>query len=120
MAALERDLQGVLTDQAHVLYAQLFGGEVLHSREAARRPRFTPALGARARPPELLTRIGGALTVLPFDLHHLTLAVDVNIAWKRIQVLQVLRLPDVDDGQLAEGLNGRARGHLRGDVCECL
>jgi hypothetical protein len=54
MAALEGDLKGVLADQADVLDAKLFGGEVLDASQAAGRSRLTAALGAGAGPPELL------------------------------------------------------------------
>jgi hypothetical protein len=107
MAALESDLKRVLADQAHVLDPQLFRGEVLDACQAARRSGFTATLGARACPPELFSRVNAAVAVLPRDLHHLALAVDVDVEWKRVAVLQVLYrpLPDVDDGQLTEGLD---------------
>ena len=114
MAALECDLQGVLADQAHVLDPQLLRGEVLDAGQATWRSRFTPALGAWARPPQLLSRKGAVVAALPRDLHHLALALDVDVEWKRVGVLQLLcrPLPDVDDRKLPEGLDGRAGGHL--------
>ena len=112
MAALERNLQCVLTDQAHVLDPKLFGGQALDASQSPRRARFTSTLRARARPPELLARVRAAVPVLPRDLHHLALAIDIDVEWKRVGVLQWLSLPDVDHRQLAEGLDGGAGRHL--------
>lgn len=114
MATLERDLQRVLADQAHVLDPQLLRGEVLDAGQATWRSRFAPALGAGARPPQLLSRVDAAVAALPRDLHHLALAVDVDVEWKRVGVLQLLcrPLPDVDYRKLPKGLDGRAGGHL--------
>jgi hypothetical protein len=104
VAALERYLQGVLSDEAHVLDSQLIRSEVLDAREAPRRSRLTATLGAWARPPELLTRVRAAVAVLPFDRHHLALAIDVDVDRERVGVLQLLSrpLPDVDHRQLPE------------------
>jgi hypothetical protein len=88
MAALKSDLQCVLADQAHILDPQLFRSEVLDPSQAARRSCFTATLGAGAGPPELLSRVGAAVAVLPRDLHHLTFAVDFDVDWKRVGVLQ--------------------------------
>ena len=115
MAALERDLERVLADQAHVLNSQLLGGEVLDARETAGSAGFAATLGARARPSELLTRVGAPVLVLPSDLHDLTVAVDVDAEGKRVWVFQLSRpgtLTDVDYGQLAVGLDGGAGGDL--------
>jgi hypothetical protein len=90
VAALESDLQRVLPDEAHVLDPQLVRREVIDSGQAARRSCLTSALGAWACPSELFARICAAVTTLPLDLHHLALAVDVDVEWKRIRVLQLL------------------------------
>ncbi len=90
MAALERDLQGVLADQAHVLDSKLVLGEVLDPGQAARRPGLTATFGAGARPPELCSRVSAAVAALPCDLHHLAFAIDVDVDWKRVRVLQLL------------------------------
>jgi hypothetical protein len=89
MAALKCDLQGVLADQADVLDPQLVGGEVLDARQAAGSSRFASTLRARTRPPELLSRISAAVAVLPRDFHHLALAIDLDVDWEWVGVLQV-------------------------------
>lgn len=90
MAALERDLEGVLADQAHVLDPQLGRIQRLDPGKAAGGSRLTPAFGARACPPELLAAVHAAMTAFPFDHHLLALAVDVDVQRKRVGVLQVL------------------------------
>jgi len=110
--ALERDLQRVLADQAHILDPQLFRRERFHAGQAPRGTRFAPAFGARACPPELLAGIRAAVAALPFDLHHLALAIHIDVEWERVWILQVVPLPDVDDRKLSEGLDGSASRHL--------
>jgi len=90
VAALERDLQSVLADQAHVLDAQLGGIEILDPGQAPRGAGLTPALRARACPPELLSAVHAPMTAFPLDHHLLALAVDVDVQWERVGVLQVL------------------------------
>jgi hypothetical protein len=90
MAALKCNLDRVLADQAHVLYAQLVGRKAFDAGKAAGRTAFAPTLRARAGPPKLLTRIGALVAALPCDLHHLSIAVDVDVDGKRFGVLQVL------------------------------
>jgi hypothetical protein len=88
MAALERDLQRVLSDQRHVPDAQLVGAEAPDARQPARCTRFASTLGAWTRPPQLLSRVHRLPAVFPRDLHDLTLAIDVDGGGKRIGVLQ--------------------------------
>ena len=90
MAALESDLQRVLPDQAHVLDPQLVGCEVLDAGQAAWRSCLTSTFRAWTGPSKLLARIGAAVATLPLDLHHLALAIDVDVDGKRIRVLQLL------------------------------
>jgi hypothetical protein len=92
MAALERDLDRVLADQADVLYEQLVGGEVLDARQAACRTAFAATFRAWAGPSELFTGVGAEVAVLPGDLHDLTDSVDVHGERKWIGVFQ-LSLP---------------------------
>src|SRR5437773_9306109 len=88
MTALERDLQRVLADELDVLHPQLFVAERLHARQPSRHACLAPTLRARARPPQLLARVGRARAVLPGDLHDLTRAVDVDVAGKRVWALR--------------------------------
>jgi hypothetical protein len=90
MTALECDLQRVLPDQAHILDSQLVRVKVLDARQPAGRSRLAAAFGAGTGPPELLSRVNAAVAALPRDLHHLALAVDVDVKWKRVEVLQLL------------------------------
>jgi hypothetical protein len=90
VTTLESDLQRVLPDEAHVLDPKLVKREVLDARQAAWRSRLTSALGAWACPSELISRVSAAVATLPMDLHHLALAVDVDVEWKRVRVLQLL------------------------------
>ena len=89
MAALERDLEGVLADQAHVLDSQLRGIQGLDPGQAPGRSGLASTLGARARPPELLAAVDAPMAALPLDHHLLALAVDVDVQRKRVGVLQV-------------------------------
>jgi hypothetical protein len=88
MAALERDLKRILPDEAHVLDPKLIRGQALDAGESTWSSGFTATLGARAGPSQLFARIGAAVAVLPSDLHHLALSVDVDVEWKRVGVLQ--------------------------------
>ena len=88
MAALERDLDRILADQARVLDSQLVGGSVLEARKAAGRTAFAATLRARAGPAKLLSGVGAAVAALPGDVHDLPLAVDVDVQRKRVGVLQ--------------------------------
>jgi len=47
-------------------------------------------------------------------------AIDVDVDWKRIGILQESALVDVDDRELAKRLDRRASCDLGGDVLECL
>jgi hypothetical protein len=78
MPALERDLERVLADQRHVLYAQLVGVEVLYASKTARLARLAAALRAWTRPTQSLGGIAAAVTVLPRDDHDLAFAVDID------------------------------------------
>jgi hypothetical protein len=100
MAALKSDLQGVLPHQAYVLEAKLFGSEAFDARQAAWRARLATTLGARASPAELLSGVAAAVPVLPHHVHHLAFAIDIDVDWKRVGVLQLARLPNVDHRQL--------------------
>ena len=76
MAALKRDLERVLPDQAHVLKSQLFGSQVFHPRQAPGRTRLTATLGARTSPAELHARVDAAVRVPPEHVHHLAGTLD--------------------------------------------
>ena len=89
MAALKRDLERVLPDQAHVLKTKLFGSEVFHPRQAPGRTRLASTLGAGTGPAELLARVDAAVPVLPDHVHQLAFAIDVDVEGKRIGVLQL-------------------------------
>ena len=78
VAALKGNLNRVLTDQGHVLDPKFFRGQALYAGEAAWSSGFAAALGARAIPSELFAGVGAAVAVLPRDLHHLALTVDVD------------------------------------------
>jgi hypothetical protein len=54
VAAFERDLERVLTDQSDVSDAQLFGTEGLDASQAPRTARFTATLSAGTGPSQLL------------------------------------------------------------------
>ena len=90
VAALKSDLQRVLADEAHVLDPELVRCEALQVGKAAGRSRLASTFGAWACPSKLLSRIGAAVATLPLDLHHLALAVCVDLEWKRVWVLQLL------------------------------
>src|SRR6478736_5144712 len=77
VAALERDLQGVLADQADVLDPQLSWIQVLDSGEATWSTRLAATLGAGTGPSELLPAVHASMAAFPFDHHLLALAVDV-------------------------------------------
>ena len=100
MAALERDLEGVLTYQAHILDAQLIVREAGHARQTAGRAGLTATLRARTRPAQLFSRVRAAVATLPLDHDDLKIAVDVDVDRKRDEVFQLSppRLMDVDDG----------------------
>jgi hypothetical protein len=89
VAALERDLQGVLTDQAYVLDSQLDGIECFDPGQAPGRPSLASTFGARARPPELLPAVHTPVAAFPLDHHLLALAVDVDVQREWVGVLQV-------------------------------
>ena len=86
--AFERDLECVLTDEHHILDAQLLGTERVDPGKAPGSAGFTPTFSARARPSQLLGRVSGAVAVFPGDLHRLLCAIDIDVDWKRIGVLQ--------------------------------
>jgi hypothetical protein len=90
MAAFECDLKRVLTDENDVFDAQLFRAERLHSREAPGRTRLTATFSAWTRPSQLLSGVGRAFAAFPRDVHRLARAIDVDVDWKRIGVLQWL------------------------------
>src|SRR5438105_10055010 len=90
VAALERDLQGVLADERDVADPELIVVEGLHACQPAWRAGLAATLGARTGPPQLLGAVRAAVPVLPRDLHHLARAVDVDIGGKRIRVLRRL------------------------------
>jgi hypothetical protein len=92
VAALESDLERVLADQAHVLNSKLFGSEVFHPRQAPGRTRLASTLGAGAGPAELFARVGTAVPILPDHVHDLAFAIDIDVDWKRIGILQLLSL----------------------------
>jgi hypothetical protein len=89
VTALKGDLQGVLTDQAHVLDPQLGGIQRFHPRQAAGRPSLASTLGTGARPSELLAAVDALVATFPLDHHFLALAVDVDLQRERVGVLQV-------------------------------
>jgi hypothetical protein len=93
MAALECDLQSVLADQAHVVDAELLRRKFPDPGEPARGSGFAPTLGAWTSPSELLARIAAAMAAFPRNLHHLAFAIDVDVEWKRVGVLQLLCRP---------------------------
>jgi hypothetical protein len=99
MAGLERDLDRVLADQAHVLDSQLIVGEVLDPSEPASRTAFAATLRARARPSQLFAGIGAVVPILPGDLHDLTFAVDVDVEGERIGVFQLWLPMDAASGR---------------------
>ena len=88
VSALERDLKGVLTDQRYVLDTQLLCIEILHASEAPRDARLATTLSARARPSQLLGRVRAVVSILPRDVHDLTLAIDVDGERKSVRVFQ--------------------------------
>jgi hypothetical protein len=89
VAALKRDLDRVLADQAHVLDAQLVRREALDAGEAPCGTSFTTALRTRTCPPKPFTSEGALVATLPRDRHDLSLAVDVDVDGKRLGVLQL-------------------------------
>ena len=90
VAALERDLEGVLADQAHVLDPQLRGIQSLDPGQSPGSSGLASTLSARARPSELLPAVDASMAALPLDHHLLAFAVDVDVQRKRVGVLQVL------------------------------
>src|SRR5258706_12542189 len=65
VAALECDLEGVLTDQHDVFDAQLFGAQRLDPGEAPWGSRFAATLSALTRPSQLLGRLRGVFAAFP-------------------------------------------------------
>ncbi len=90
MTALERDLKRILTDEGDVLDAELFGAERLDPGQAPGGTGLTATFSARTRPSQLLGCVLRVLAVLPRDLHRLPRAIDIDVDWKRIGVLQSL------------------------------
>src|SRR5712691_10018897 len=119
MAALERDLQGVLADQGYVLHAQLARIEDLHASKTSRYAGLAATFSTRARPAQTLSGVCAVVPAFPRYFHDLTLAVDVDGERKGVRVFQS-GLPDVDHRQLPEGLDRRACRNLRCDFHECL
>ena len=89
VAALEGDLECVLTDQHDVFDAQLFRRERLDPRQSPRCACLTPTFGAGTCPAQLLRGVRGVLTAFPRDLHRLAGAVDVDVDRERIGILQL-------------------------------
>ena len=89
MAALERDLEGVLAHQRDVLHAELGGVEVLHASETSGSARLAPTFCTGTRPSKALARIAAAVAILPCDDHDLAFAVDVDRERKGVRVFQL-------------------------------
>ena len=86
--AFESDLEGVLTDERDVFDTQLLGTQRLDPGQAAGCAGFTATFGARTSPSQLLGGVGGVVAAFPCDVHRLARAIDVDVDWKRIGVLQ--------------------------------
>lgn len=88
MAALERDLEGVLADESNVLDTELVRVQAPDPSQASWRARLASALRAGTGPPESLSRVAAAVTIFPADDHDLPLAVDVDGKGIRVGVFQ--------------------------------
>ncbi len=89
MPALERDLEGVLTDKRNVLDAQLIGREARDAGETPCGAGLASTFGAWAGPTQALARVGAAVAAFPDDLHDLAVAVDVDRQREGIWVFQL-------------------------------
>jgi hypothetical protein len=90
VTALERDLKRVLTYESDVFDAELLRAERLDPGQPPRGAGLTSTFSARARPSQLFGGVSRAFAVFPGDVHRLPGAIDIDVDWKRIGVLQCL------------------------------
>jgi len=90
VTALESDLKRVLPYESDVLDAELLGTERLHSGEPPRGAGLTSTFSTWARPSQLFGGVSRAFAVFPGDVHRLPRAIDIDVDWERIGVLQWL------------------------------